>query len=245
MVNTLLDIVSEEKEYIEERLDDNLLGLLLYGSYSYQNMHTETKTFSDTTTLFDKKPDYIAIVKDPYIALRSLIKPDDASVDTMKKRDRLLGFPSSPLYVNDETDELYPLITQQGVTPHPLPYKIGFLSQEDFHKSVEEDVSVIYHQLRLSKPMNIISIMPEYTDQFHAQLDTIRTRIFDEALVDANDPTDRDELIYLYANTYRFELYRIFDNLSVGREKTKKVDRILDATFLKCRINGMGQVRVI
>lgn len=245
MVETLLDLLNVEKDYICENLDKNIVGLFLYGSFSYQDLTTKISDFSDSQDLFDKKPDFIAIVEDSYQAVASFC--DVSQFDFMKisKINKILGNLATPLYLNDLTKNDYKLETRNQQDYFKLPYKIGFLEQEDFFSDIVSRPSVIYNYLRLSKPVNLLASFENSEENIYSKLDEIRNFIFEEAILALPSFFRGRELTYEYLNTYKFEKYRFFDSIRRGKDKKNKVDKIMDSNFFDVELNEFLPVRKV
>jgi hypothetical protein len=213
---------------LKGRLGSNLKALILYGSYSYQDLDASVDTFGRLKGkggLLDKKPDFVAVVSDLENAMLEMNRRRWFNREINRW---LAGIrPDTPFYFNSTTDHAYDIQRNGGSEAVHLPFKIGIIREKEFFDLHNAGNSNIYLFCRLSKPVNIL-----YCDnannngakqRLEEQISRSRDYLLGLALSTLPRIFDGKQLIERYsAITFWCEAFRIFD-FCRRREKRKYI----------------------
>lgn len=223
LIQRLDGILYSSTNDIIDRLDKNLIGLILYGSFSYQDLKRRTADFSELfgeKGVLDKKPDYVAIVEDKRNALLTLTGMECASgIDDLLLKESKGKSKSSPNYVTISTERAYDIQLSDSVQASQITSKVGVVSREQFEADPDYDKSAVYLAMRLSKPVNVMYAREDYGRSMDVRLFKSRYFIFSEARSFLPQIFSGEDILLSYANTYRNEVYRIFDIVK-GKHKS-------------------------
>lgn len=151
------DILTESSKEVNQL---NPKAVLVYGSYLSQDLKAWTADYGrlyGKGSLFDKKPDYLAIVPDLESAIKELGKQNfwsSKQIDNLLKMKR-----DTPFYFNLQTREEYLVSVWSGDFKVSIPYKIGIIGEKEFNEiDNPENISKgnVYLPARLSKIYRII-----------------------------------------------------------------------------------------
>lgn len=237
----LIDFISLQKADLFDKFEDNILAIIQYGSFSYQDLNQNINTFENISSsdgVLDKKPDYILIVSDLESALDKISKEYSWSDSRLKQ---ILSFSRlNPFYFNIETSKKYSITSKNEFNIQNLPYKLGIIDKNGFIESSKFNSSDIYLSSRLSKFFNMIYIDESFRQNFNDSIENIRDFYTRFALSRMNKYFIGYEFLkeYLYV-TYLSEYYRIFD---IYKNKHLKIYNSSVYDFSSQKFNVMKDV---
>jgi hypothetical protein len=227
---------------LKERLGENLQALILYGSYTYQDLTDSVDTFKrlkGKKGLLDKKPDFVAVIRDLEAAIQEI-----NNVWLLKEmRNRWLAKlrPDTPFYFNCKTENRYPLVWKGRKKNVRLPFKIGLIGREEFKELHDIQNDNLYLFCRMSKPVNIIDNSMDGI--LESQIDRSRDYLLDLTLSTLPRRFSGKQLVERYsAITYWCEAFRFFD--IARRRKNRRYLSLLKDRFYDTSKKAISDMRL-
>jgi len=236
-IKTLLDILEAAKTDVAAKLDGNLMSAILYGSFSYRDLSTQTSDFENLrgeNGAIDRKPDFIVIVSDLEKAIRAVAGSNHIHEDAVK---RLLSFrKDSPFYFGLSTCVEYDVELNNRAEKARIPFKVGIISEEEFLKLPSGHN--IYLPSRLTKPTNIVYGDKGAVKEVNGKTEEFMDYFVELALRTMPKRFTGEQFVRRYLLvTYLAESYRIFDLI-----KSKHMV-ILDSDFYDTQQNKTVTMR--
>lgn len=241
-IRRLNDILSVHVSELKERLGENLQALILYGSYSYQDLTDSVDTFEQLRGkrgLLDKKPDFVAVIGDLEEAIQEI---NDVWLFRERRNKWLAKLrPDTPFYFNCKTENKYPLVWNGNKKNARLPFKIGLIERKEFEELHNMQNNNLYLFCRMSKPINVIDNSMDGV--LENQINRSRDYLLDLTLATLPRRFNGKQLVERYsAITYWCEAFRFFD--IIRRRKNRKYLSILNDQFYDTSKKSISDMRL-
>ncbi len=221
-VDSLKHVMECCRDDILTGLDSRLTSVILYGSFTYQNLDTSMSDFGwlkGEKGALDKKPDFIAAVSGIESAIENFGRSKGWAEKDIKKV--LSEEKNTPFYFNVETNQEFDVLLREKSEKSKLPYKIGIIGDEYVLGNCIIEGRNIYLASRLSKPFNLVYSRKNAPKLIEANLEKVRKCFSELALQSLPQEFTGEEFIDKYIKvTYLAEAYRLFD---IVNEKHRRI----------------------
>lgn len=198
------------------------MDIVLYGSFTYQNLDTPTGKFKELNGkkgAFDRKPDFLAVVPDLEAAVQSIGCRRSWNRKGMKKVAGLRQ--DTPFFFNLSTLDSHDVELKEKTEKARLKYKIGVIREDMLLKPDRVPWHNLYLAARLSKPVDIVHARENGGSAVLERIDRIRDYFIGLALGLLPRHFTGEKFIKRYLHTtYIAEAHRVFD---IIRRKHSKI----------------------